>query len=135
MRNACAGLFIECALILAPGADGRSADEPPHAPPVALQPLAQHVRVLERTLRYLGQPLTVEEHDRLNRATAATDEAPAVAEIQAVLDPHVLLVVEINPESRVKVGRGASRPAGSCGPARVAACKVNPSSEAHSGLS
>jgi hypothetical protein len=100
-----------CALILASAAAAAlSADEPPNAPPVALQPLAQHVRVLERTLRYLGQPLAVEEHDRLNRAMGAAEEAPAVAEIQAVLAPHVLLVVEINPESRVKVGRGAARP-------------------------
>jgi hypothetical protein len=110
MRHACAVLLIGGGLTLARGAVVQSADEPPNAPAVALQPLAQHVRLLERTLRYLGQPLTVEEHDRLNRAMGAAEEAPAVAEIQAVLDPHVLLVVEINPESRVKVGRGAARP-------------------------
>jgi hypothetical protein len=93
-------LLVGCAFTFVPYARAQ----------VPLQPLAQHVRVLERALRYLGQPLSVEEHDRLNRAIGATDETAAIAEIQAVLDPHVLLVVEVNPESRVKVSRGAARP-------------------------
>jgi hypothetical protein len=78
--------------------------------PVPLQPLAQHARLLERTLSYLGQPLAQEDHDRINRATAGTDEAAAGAEIEAVLDRYALLIVAINPESRVKVTRGAARP-------------------------
>jgi hypothetical protein len=112
MSRACLGLLVGFMFAIVPHgrAQGRSAEEPSTPPLVPLQPLAQQVRVLERALRFLGQPLSVEEHDRLNRATGATDEALAAAEIQAVLDPHVLLVVEINPESRVKVRRGAARP-------------------------
>jgi hypothetical protein len=79
-------------------------------PPVPLQPLAQQVRALERTLLYLGQPLAAADHERINRAVAGADESAAVAEIEAVLDPHVLLVVDINPESRVKVTQGRARP-------------------------
>ena len=86
-------------------------DTPPHSPrPVALQPLAQHVRLIERALSYLGQPLAPEDHDRINRATARSDESAAAAEIEATLDRYVLLVVAINPESRVKVTRGPARP-------------------------
>jgi hypothetical protein len=78
--------------------------------PVPLQPLAQHARLLERALSYLGQPLAPEDHDRINRATSGTDEAAACAEIEATLDRYVLLVVAINPESRVKVTLGSARP-------------------------
>jgi hypothetical protein len=45
-----------------------------HAPaPVPLQPLAQQVRLLERALSYLGQPLPPAAHERINRATAGAD--------------------------------------------------------------
>jgi hypothetical protein len=86
--------------------------EPPENPaPVSLQPLAQHVRRLETTLSYLGQPLPSAEHDRLNAAMALPDERQAVAAIEAALAPHVLLDVTINPESRVGVAAGEARPA------------------------
>jgi hypothetical protein len=86
-------------------------DASPHAPrPVSLQPLAQHARLLERALSYLGQPLALEDHDRINRATSGADEAAACAEIEATLDRYALLEVTINPESRVKVTRGSARP-------------------------
>jgi hypothetical protein len=77
---------------------------------VPLQPLAQQVRLLENALSYLGQPLGPEDHERINRAIAGSDEAAGAAEIEAVLDQHVLLVVEVNPESRVKVTAGPARP-------------------------
>ena len=77
---------------------------------VPLQPLAQHVRRLEDALNYLGQPLSVETHKALNQAMAMEDEPAAVARIQALLEPLVLAVVEINPESRVKVLQGEAEP-------------------------
>src|SRR5262245_15517097 len=79
-------------------------------PEIPLQPLAQQVRAVESTLSYLGEPLSREEHDRINRATAGSDEPAAVAELQAVLDGHVLLEVDVNPESRVKVTQGRAKP-------------------------
>ena len=78
--------------------------------PIPLQPLAQQVRILENALAYLGQPLGPEDHERINRAIAGSDEAAGAAEIEALLDRHVLLIVEVNPESRVKVTAGAARP-------------------------
>src|SRR5207248_9644257 len=43
-------------------------------------------------------------------ALGGTDEARQVREIQEALDPYCLLMVQINPESRVKVARGPAKP-------------------------
>jgi hypothetical protein len=88
-------------------------DNPPghahEAAKVALQPLAQSARQLAETLAYLGQPLPPEDVAQFDAAMAEADEAVAAARIQQVLDNHALVVVEINPESRVSVSRGAAR--------------------------
>ncbi len=68
-----------------------------------IQPLALNVRQVEAALEYLGQPLPTQDQQRLNEALAATDEAAAVRAIEATLDKFVLVTVEINAESRVKV--------------------------------
>ncbi|HCC57558.1 MAG TPA: hypothetical protein DEQ47_09890 [Solibacterales bacterium] len=68
------------------------------------------MRQLEQTLDYLGQPLGRNELDRINSAIANADEAAAVGQLEAVLEPHVLVTVDINAESRVKVQQGAARP-------------------------
>ena len=78
--------------------------------PVPLQPLAQQVRQLEDALNYLGQPLPAADQRRINEAIGNADEAAAVVQIQAALDPYVLLAVDINPESRVKVEQGGAKP-------------------------
>ena len=83
---------------------------PAAPPPVALQPLAQQVRQLEEALNYLGQPLPAASRKRINDAIGDADQAAAVAQIEAALDPYVLATVDINPESRVKVEQGAARP-------------------------
>ena len=78
---------------------------------VELQPFAQQTRRLEQALVYMGQPLSREATNAINLAVGLEDERAAVGEIQRVLDELVLLEVEINPESRVKVRQGAARPA------------------------
>ncbi len=77
---------------------------------VPLQPFAQHIRRLEDALNYMGQPFTPDIHQRINQAMALPDEAMAVAELQKILDPYVLAIVSINPESRVKVRQGDAKP-------------------------
>jgi hypothetical protein len=79
-------------------------------PSVPLQPLAQQVRQLEDALNYLGQALPAADQRRINEAIGNADEAAAVAQLQAILDPYVLLSVDINPESRVKVEQGPAKP-------------------------
>jgi len=71
--------------------------------PVEGQPLSANVtRVLE-TLQFLGAPL--DNAKELAVAAGALD----AERLQELLDPQVLLVVTINPESRVKVRRGPAR--------------------------
>ena len=82
-----------------------------HAPaPIPLQPLAQQVRQLEEAMNYLGQPFATAELRRIHEAIANPDEAAAVRALESILDAHVLLNVDINPESRVKVEEGAAKP-------------------------
>ena len=75
---------------------------------IALQPLAQQTRRLEQALVYLGQPLSPEAAQAINSAVGLEDERSAVQRIQSVLDELVLVEVEINPESRVKLRQGAA---------------------------
>src|SRR2546425_12660498 len=72
-------------------------------PNVPLQPLAQHVRRVETTLSYLGQPLMPDDRQIIDEAVALTDEEEGVQRLQTALDKYVLAVVRINPESRVSV--------------------------------
>src|SRR5262249_55652580 len=101
------------ALLLAPtaAAPRQQQEQQPVIAPVALQPLAQRVRRLETALGYLGQPLAPADQARLNEAVGESNEARAIAGIEAALDPYVLLDVTINPESRVSVTQGHAQPA------------------------
>ena len=75
-----------------------------------LQPLAaQAIRIAE-TLDALGAPLSPEDRRALTAAPAAADESAAVASIRRILDRYCLLLVHINPESRVKAAPGAAKP-------------------------
>src|SRR5437762_4194289 len=66
------------------------------------QPLAANVRRVIQALEQLGHSLPAEATADLLSAAKARDHA----RLQSLLDRHVLLVVAINPESRVKVLRG-----------------------------
>ncbi len=77
---------------------------------IPLQPLARQVRQIEDALNFLGQPLPAEVHRQINKAIGMEDEQRAVSRLQEILDPYVLAVVDINPESRVKVRQGAAKP-------------------------
>src|SRR5437764_9044144 len=78
--------------------------------PIPLQPLAQQVRQLEEAMTYLGQPFAASDLRRIHEAIASPDEAAAVHALESILDAHVLLTVDINPESRVKVEEGTAKP-------------------------
>ena len=77
---------------------------------VSLQPFAQQVRQVETALAYLGQPMTGSDHAGISEAIGEADEAAAVAHLQQILDKYTLAIVEINPESRVKVQPGIAKP-------------------------
>ena len=75
------------------------------APPwieVEGQPLAAQVERLVQALEFLGEPLAESVHKELGMAV----EEQNSRRLQELLDPLTLLVVEINPEVRVKARRG-----------------------------
>src|SRR5215467_5577024 len=80
------------------------------SPAVPLQPLAQQVRQLETALSYLGQPFPADELARIDEAIGDAQESEAVKRLQSVLDPYVIALVHINPESRVRVEQGPAKP-------------------------
>ena len=105
---------------------GLSAQEHTHPLPagVPLQPLAVQARRLETALAYLGEPLSGADRGAIDDAVALQDEVDAVARIQAVLDRRVLATVHVNPESRVSVEQGLTRPELVQGGARMFLVKV-----------
>ena len=68
---------------------------------VERQPLAAQVERVAQALELTGEPLAAAERAEL--ATAS------VARIQAILDRHCLVGLEINPEARVKVQQGQAK--------------------------
>ncbi|HWQ36304.1 MAG TPA: CehA/McbA family metallohydrolase [Blastocatellia bacterium] len=78
-------------------------------PNVELQPLAAQARRLIETLDYLGAPLSAADRTALEQAINDTDVGKASQRIQDVLDRYALFNIHINPESRVKVTRGAAK--------------------------
>src|SRR5690242_14963169 len=73
---------------------------------ISLQPFAQQVRQAETSLAYLGQPLSQQDQDAINQAIGKSEETAAILQLENILDKYTLAVVEINPESRVKVQQG-----------------------------
>src|SRR5579863_741895 len=78
--------------------------------PIPLQPMALQARQLAEALNYLGQPLTPTEQKSINEAISLPDEAAAVDALQKIFAPHVLVNIDINAESRVKVEQGEAKP-------------------------
>ena len=93
-----AALFVLAAL----AAPARADDPPPPITDVEGQPLAANAERLGKALQFLGAPLAPAVAKQLDAAVMTRD---AVA-VQKALDPHVLFVVNLNPEARVKVARG-----------------------------
>ncbi len=77
-----------------------AADSPPLVE-VEGQPLAANVQRVVQALEFLGTPLAVD----VSAAVAARDGR----KLQELLDPLVLCVADINPESRVKAARGPAK--------------------------
>src|SRR5439155_9099088 len=59
-------------------------------------------------MEYLGEPFGDAERRQLETAANMTGEPQGVEAIQTILDPRCLLIVRINPESRVSIERGAA---------------------------
>src|SRR4051794_23013837 len=79
-----------------------AADPPPVVADVEGQPLAANAERVAKALQFLGAPLPEDAAKELQAAIDAKD----ARKVQQVLDPRVLFVVSLSPESRVKVARG-----------------------------
>lgn len=66
------------------------------------QPLADNARRVLRALDELGHPLASDQAAAILKAANAQDGK----KVRELLDPHVLVLVHLNPEARVKVKRG-----------------------------
>ncbi len=87
-----------------------AAEELPMVAKVEFQPFAaQAIRVLQ-SLDLLGEPMAAADAAELRRIAGGTGGAAEVQRMQAILDKHCLVGVNINPESRVKVQQGAAAP-------------------------
>ncbi len=104
MTNASLRVSVLIALLVSNGFIARAAEPAATLPigDVEGQPLAANVKRVIETLQFLGSPLPAEEATTLQAAAKDRD----AKQIQKLLDPRVLLLAHINPESRVKVRRG-----------------------------
>jgi hypothetical protein len=87
---------------------GLAAPSRPQAPaPVEVegQPLGANVTRVLQALDFLGAPLPADDAGALQKAAKARD----AVQIQKLLDRHVLAVVSLSPEARVKAARGPSK--------------------------
>ena len=82
-----------------------AADTPPRAEP---QPFGLLARRVVTALDQLGQPLPPGDRQAFDTALAAPDSESGAARAMSVLDGHVLAIVQVNPEARVSVTRGAA---------------------------
>lgn len=98
-------LLVLLALLIGLRPAPAAADEALPVLPVEGQPLAANIRRVRQALELLGQPLAAELAEQIEAAAVDRDHA----RLQTLLDRQVLLVVAINPESRVKVMRGPAQ--------------------------
>ena len=74
------------------------------------QPLLAHAQRLNEALNFLGSSLTSIDSQRLKELKNEVPSAKTSQLIQEILDPYCLAMITINPEARVKVMRGSSKP-------------------------
>src|ERR1700693_2041895 len=95
--------WLAVALILTAAPLGFAADAPkPEIVAVEGQPLAANVERLLQALDFLGTKLPKQTTQDLLAAVKERDSK----KLQELLDPHVLVLVSLSPEARVKAARG-----------------------------
>lgn len=105
MRSILISLYMAMVFATPVWCDDRESATRAERPPVVDvegQPLGANVARLLRALEMHGTPLSIAVTETLQDAAKSRD----AARLQRVLDEHVLLVVQISPESRIKTERG-----------------------------
>jgi hypothetical protein len=105
-------LIAACAFMLTVPSQAADGPAPATIAGVEIQPLAAQVRRVIESLDYLGASLSTAERAALEEAISSpqSDANAATARIQQILDPHCLVLVNINPEMRVSATQGAAGP-------------------------
>lgn len=70
--------------------------------------LAQAIR-LKDALSFLGSSLSAEDEKKLQALQYQPLSGETVKQVQHILDPYCLALIDINPEARVKVSRGPAK--------------------------
>ena len=103
------GFWFSLVSVMAFAFQESAGEEPPGDLPdrvsVDVQPLEANVRRVVSTLKVLGSPLAESVVKSLDQSFEAGDSD----RIQKIFDSQVLVVVQINPEERVKVRRGPAK--------------------------
>jgi hypothetical protein len=76
---------------------------------IEAQPLFSQVTRLNEALTFLGSSLSAKDALRIKELGHMHQGKEIVSEIQDILDPYCLAMVDINPEARVKVLRGPAK--------------------------
>jgi hypothetical protein len=72
------------------------------------QPLLAHALRISEALNFAGSALSDSDEKRLKQLQKEKPSAQVVEEVQHILDPYCIAFVDINPEARVKVEKGAA---------------------------
>ena len=77
---------------------------------IEAQPLLSQASRLQEALSFLGSSFSPADLLKLKKLQEKAHTDQSVREIQEILDPYCLHIVNINPESRVKVEKGPAQP-------------------------
>ena len=99
-------LTLRCATILGLSLSISAFARLPLVPMTDAQPLIAQVRRVSDALALAGAPLSSADQIALNQVLSDPASTETVRRVQAILDPHCLFGVQINPEMRVKAIRG-----------------------------
>jgi hypothetical protein len=79
------------------------------APALDPQPLLAQAIRLQQALSFLGSSLSPQDEKRLLALQHQPLSAQTITQVQHLLDPYCLAMIDINPEARVKVTRGPAK--------------------------
>ncbi|MEO6219977.1 MAG: hypothetical protein ABIO81_06080, partial [Ginsengibacter sp.] len=76
---------------------------------VESQPLLSQAIRIQQALSFLGSSLSTEDIKKLEALQHKSPGAEVTKQIQQILDPYCISIIQINPEARVKVKRGEAK--------------------------
>lgn len=109
MRCAVYLIFLLLPTLLLGQHDGHSMHKVETKDGIDPQPLLAQAIRLKEALAYLGSALDAADAQKLEALTGKKPGPEMIKAVQEILDPYCIAAIDINPEARVKVERGAAR--------------------------